>query len=135
MDFDRLKHSLAVGRKMMEIGEKRGMPEGELRKLFVLGFNHDIGYEFGDRHEVDGAEVLEECGFCFSDEVRHHGDPDVKIPSGYLEILNMADMQIDSHGDDVGYEKRLEDIKSRYGENSEVYRKAGELTSMMAKKI
>lgn len=70
MDFDRLKHSLGVGRKMVEIGRERGMREGELRKLFVLGFNHDIGYEFGDRHEVDGAEVLEECGFRFADEVQ-----------------------------------------------------------------
>ena len=35
----------------------------------------------------------------------------------------MADMQIDKFGNDVGYTKRLEDIKNRYGENSEVYKK------------
>ena len=40
----------------------------------------------------------------------------------YLDILNQADMQIDAHGNDVGYEARLEDIKSRYKE-SDVYNK------------
>ena len=33
----------------------------------------------------------------------------------------MADMQIDKYGNFVGYEKRLEDIKNRYGENSKPY--------------
>jgi len=32
-------------------------------------------------------------------------------------------MQIDKYGNDVGCDKRLEDIKSRYGENSDVYDK------------
>lgn len=30
-------------------------------------------------------------------------------------------MQIDKYGNDVGYDKRLEDIKSRYNEDSIVY--------------
>ena len=30
-------------------------------------------------------------------------------------------MQIDRYGNDVGYEKRLEDIKNRYGEDSKHY--------------
>ena len=33
-------------------------------------------------------------------------------------------MQIDKYGNDVGYDKRLEDIKSRYGENSTTYKNA-----------
>lgn len=39
----------------------------------------------------------------------------------FLKILNMADMQIDKYGNDVGYKKRLEDIKTRYGEDSIQY--------------
>ena len=35
----------------------------------------------------------------------------------------MADMQIDQFGIVVGYSKSLEDLKNRYGENSEVYKK------------
>ena len=33
-------------------------------------------------------------------------------------------MQIDKFGNDVGYNKRLEDIKNRYGENSTTYKNA-----------
>ena len=32
-------------------------------------------------------------------------------------------MQIDKAGNDVGYQKRLEDIESRYGKESVVYQK------------
>ena len=37
-------------------------------------------------------------------------------------------MQIDKYGNDVGYDKRLEDIKNRYGDNSIVYLKCFSLT-------
>lgn len=33
-------------------------------------------------------------------------------------------MQIDKYGNDVGYIKRLEDIKNRYGEDSITYKNA-----------
>lgn len=33
----------------------------------------------------------------------------------------MADMQIDKYGNDVGFDKRLKDIKNRYGEDSIQY--------------
>ena len=42
----------------------------------------------------------------------------------YLDILNQAYMQIDKYGNDVGYEKRLEDIKERSGVDSNIYKKA-----------
>ena len=48
MDEDRLKHSLAVARKMVEIGTEYNMNDDKLQDLFILGFNHDIGYEYGD---------------------------------------------------------------------------------------
>lgn len=36
-------------------------------------------------------------------------------------------MQIDKYGNDVGYEKRLEDIEKRYGKNSDIYNKCCKL--------
>ena len=61
-----------------------------------------------------------------------------KIPTQQLafldsssNILNMADMQIDKYGNDVGYDKRLEDIKNRYGENSTTYKNAEILISQL----
>ena len=40
-------------------------------------------------------------------------------------------MQIDKYGNDVGYTKRLEDIKNRYGENSVTYKNAEILVSRL----
>ena len=51
----------------------------------------------------------------------------MEYESLYLKILNQADMQIDKYGNNVGYGRRLEDIKIRYGENSIVYNKCCKL--------
>lgn len=60
IDNDRLNHSLAVARKMVEIGKLYNLKDDELRDLYVLGFNHDIGYEYGNNsnHERIGGEIL-----------------------------------------------------------------------------
>lgn len=55
----------------------------------------------------------------------------IEYNSVYLDILNQADMQIDKYGNYVGYEKRLEDIKNRYGENSKVYNKCYNLIDII----
>ena len=136
MDFDRLKHSISVGRKMMEIGKQKGFTELAVKELFLLGYNHDIGYEFaenGINHNIIGGEILKENGYKFWKEVYYHGEVDVEYKSKYLDILNQADMQIDKYGNDIGYEKRLEDIKSRYGEESVVYKKVYELVKRFNK--
>ena len=57
----------------------------------------------------------------------------MEYSSLYLDILNKVDMQIDKYGNDVGYDKRLEDIKSRYGEKSMVYKKADVLVKRLKK--
>ena len=43
-------------------------------------------------------------------------------------------MQIDKYGNDVGYNKRLEDIKNRYRETSEVYKKCVKLVENIKNK-
>jgi len=48
MDEDRLNHSIAVARKMVEIGKNYNLKKEQLQELFVLGYNHDIGYEYGN---------------------------------------------------------------------------------------
>ena len=130
MDNDRLKYSISVVRKMVEIGKTYNLNDIELQELFMLVFNHDIGYEFSDKglnHNVIGGAMLKENGYKFWQEVYNHGNPNTDYASLYLNILNMADMQIDKYGNDVGYEERLEDIKNRYGEKSIVYINAEEL--------
>ena len=66
-------------------------------------------------------------GFKYWKEIYYHGEIDVEYESLYLKILNQADMQIDKYGNNVGYGRRLEDIKIRYGENSIVYNKCCKL--------
>lgn len=125
MDDKRLKHSLAVARKMVEIAKNKGMNEEEINNCFLIGFNHDIGHEYtnnGFNHNKVGGELLKNSGFKFWKEVYYHGIVTDEYESVYLDILNQADMQIDSFGNDVGYDSRLKDIKNRYGE-SEVYNK------------
>ena len=123
MDEDRLNHSIAVARKMIEIGRKYNLSDNELKELFVLGFNHDIGYEYGDNlnHAHIGGEILKRNNYKYWKEVFYHGDINSEYTSLFLEILNKADMQIDKNGNDVGYDKRLEDIKKRYGKASKTY--------------
>ena len=131
IDEDRLKHSLAVARKMVEIGKKYNFTKEQLYELFVLGYNHDIGYEFdaNEKHGIIGGIILKESGYKYWKEIYYHGQITKEFKSIYLDILNMADMQIDKYGNDVGYDNRLEDIKSRYGENSKVYTKVKTLVN------
>ena len=124
MDSDRLKHSIAVARKMVQIAKENNMSNEEIENCFIIGYNHDIGYEFtenGLNHNKIGGEILKQNGFKYWKEVYYHGEVDSEYQSIYLDILNRADMQINKYGNDVGYQNRLEDIKSRYGEDSKVY--------------
>lgn len=130
MDEDRIKHSLAVASKMVEIAKKNNLNEEDIKNCFVIGFNHDIGYEFcidKMEHNKIGGEILKASGFKYWKEIYYHGEIDVEYESLYLKILNQADMQIDKYGNNVGYGRRLEDIKIRYGENSIVYNKCCKL--------
>lgn len=138
MDEDRIKHSLGVAKKMMEIGKQLGLSQADCRQLFILGLNHDIGYEFsrdGKNHGEIGGEILMRSGFNHWKEVYYHGRLTQEYSSRYLDILNYADMQIDKYGNDVGIEGRLEDIKSRYGEESEVYLNCQTMSNLLKKKF
>ena len=125
MDEDRLRHSIAVARKMVEIAKSKNLSDEDIKNCFIIGYNHDVGYEFtknGNNHNTIGGEILRN-NFKHWREIYYRGEINVEYKSLYLDILNQADMQIDKYGNDVGYDKRLEDIKSRYGEDSEVYNK------------
>ncbi len=137
MNNDRLVHSYNVGKKMMEIGKKYDLSESQLQELFVLGLNHDIGYEFttnGINHNKIGGELLKQSGFKYYKEVYYHGELTNEYNSLYLDILNMADMKIDKYGNDVGYDNRLKDIESRYGKDSDVYNNCYELIEYLKTK-
>lgn len=135
MEYDRLKHSIAVGRKMVDIGKSRGLKDGKLQELFVLGYNHDIGYEFGvnKNHAKIGGEILKNSGYKYWREIYYHGDANTTYQSLYLDILNLADMQIDKNGKSVSLDERLKSIEKRYGVESDTYKNALTLTRKLNK--
>ncbi len=133
MDENRCLHSLGVAKKMVAIGKSKGLKTSDLNDLFTLGIVHDIGYEFGlgNEHQKLGGLVLKENGYRYWQEVYYHGLIQNEYSSLFLDILNQADMQIDKKGKDVGYSGRLEDIKSRYKEDSKVYASCVELVNFI----
>ena len=68
MDNDRVKHSISVARRMVEIGKSYNLSNEELEELFVLGLNHDIGYEFcaGRDHNVVGGNILKRSNYKYT---------------------------------------------------------------------
>ena len=57
MDNDRLKHNYAVANKMIELGKEKSLSEIELQELFLLGYLHDIGYEFGTNENHNSIDT------------------------------------------------------------------------------
>ena len=137
MDEDRLRHSIVVARKMVAIAKSKNLSDEDIKNCFVIGYNHDIGYEFttnGINHNIIAGQILKNNNFKYWREIYYHGEINTDYNSIYLTILNQADMQIDKYGNEVGYSKRLEDIKNRYYENSEIYNKCYKLVKMIIDK-
>lgn len=137
MTIDRIKHSYSVALKMQEIGKSLNLTEEQINELFILGFNHDIGYQFvndNEYHNKIGGEILKQSNYKYWKEVYYHGEINTTYNSLYLDILNLADMQIDKSGNDVGFDKRLIDIKNRYKEESIIYKKCYTLIEQLKSK-
>lgn len=128
---DRLHHIIGVARKAYQLAKEEGHNEEFCRRMFLLGFLHDIGYEFsewGNEHPKIGAEMLTDFAQnqdrCI-DAVREHGEP-LNEMSDESRILNMADMLIDFTGTEVDIKTRLNNIKLRHGDSG-IYKKACEI--------
>lgn len=88
-------------------------------ELYTLGLLHDVGYAFlvkkdYEKHEKIGGEFLKSQGYKFWQEVYWHGVANSPYKSEYLDILNWADLHIDSEGNYVSFDERLEEISRRY---------------------
>ena len=122
---DRIHHILAVARRCYDISKEAGCSEYFARKMFMIGYLHDVGYEFS---EIQGEQKDISCDLILSlgeidkkviHAIKNHG----KNVENSLEsqILNQANLEIDHKGRFVGCQKRLEDMKKRYGEDSTQY--------------
>lgn len=135
---ERLTHMRSVGCRAQLIAEQIGARDQEsLQDIFLLGYLHDVGYEFADNqsdHARVGGEILRRNGYPYWQEVYYHGDPDADYSSQLLDILNTADMTTSPNGEYVTLDKRLEDIAGRYGSDSSQYIKARELAEQLVAK-
>lgn len=131
---DRLHHILGVAKECYQIAKNMGYPEDFCRRMFMIGWNHDVGYEFSKNqsdHPAISEEMLKLINITNDNKesskvlhsIRKHGLY-TKTKSIEWIILNTADMTIDSKGNKVTISQRLDDIKSRYGEYSIQYSQA-----------
>lgn len=126
----KLKHIIGVARECREIARQIGLNQDQQDACFVMGFLHDIGYEdCGDDislHPEKGVDLLLNYKHreldCLN-AIQNHGTK-YKDLTVYDYVLNLADLTIDYKGDNVSIEQRLEDIRGRYGADSEHYKYA-----------
>ncbi len=126
---NRLRHILGVARKAAQLAQTMGYDEEFSRKMFLIGWLHDVGYEYSQDqydHPAESVMLLYKTfgagvtGTNAFEAIRDHGKHSNKETDEWL-ILNMADMLIDSDGREVEASERLEGIKERYGEHSDQY--------------
>lgn len=123
---DRLHHMIGVARKAYSIAKDMGYDENFSRKMFMIGFNHDVGYEFSTKqseHADVSADMLSQIINCDNEcchAIKKHGKYTANKTIEW-RILNMSDMLVDSKGKEVNVMERLDDIKKRYGQYSDQY--------------
>lgn len=143
---NKLKHMLGVARKCYSVAKEKGYSEDTAREYWLMGLLHDIGYEFIDSNENPDSHP--QIAYDFLDNqlqfnlmslyndllaIKFHGDSSVGEGAvglfnlniyDRIQILNYADMTTDTEGKETTIKERLEDIKERYGKDSDVYKKA-----------
>ncbi len=131
----RSKHILGVARKAKELALKlKPNDEKYAEDMFLLGFLHDFGYEFVEsnaKHAFVGGEILRRSGYKYWKPVALHSDETVQNMSDELFILNCADKMTGPSGENFTFEERLNELASRFGQDSMVYKKAAMLTEIL----
>lgn len=116
---DRKQHIWGVANFLKEFAIKEKMKEEDVEDLFTLGLLHDIGYEFLEpqdyiTHNKVGGDLLKRAGYKYWKEVYYHGVANCEYQSRFLDLLNWADMRVDSSGNVVSLDGRLEELSIRY---------------------
>ena len=125
---DKMKHCMEVANYMYDYAVYFDIDPDT---AYFTGLNHDIGYINGRvNHGENGSEFLENLGLDsdITYAIKNHGknpyDLDKNRITSLMQLLWCADMSVDKYGKRVGFDKRLLDIKKRYGEDSIAYETA-----------
>lgn len=129
---DRLHHILGVARKAYKVAKAFGADEQFAREMFALGWNHDIGYEFGSHiHGTIGYMTLK--SWKYSKYIATHGKADNIILDLIWFIINYSDMTTSPTGEEVTLDERLEEIEGRYGKKHMSYIESKEVCDKLIK--
>lgn len=125
---NKIKHSLEVARVCAELASLECRDEKYIQACFVMGLLHDIGYETGiaKGHSKESASYIDSLGLyldSIKSAIATHGQ-ELVFNNRFSEILNKADLQVNSKGERVCVLARLSDIEARYGSDSDEYIRA-----------
>lgn len=136
---DKQKHMFGVAEFMAKHAAEFDCKEDE---MYVLGLLHDIGYIYGKPdHEKNGSKLMFELGYrdCNFIEWHEMSPEEYKkallvedLPKKLLLLLT-ADLSVNTVGEDVGFDARLEEIKRNYGEDSASYKTSVDIVSYLIK--
>lgn len=135
IDESRIMHMLGVARRASELGKEIfEWDDKKCEEIFIMGLLHDVAYEFvccQTEHEEYGGKLLARMGFKYWKEIYQHGTAITSFSSPELIVLNIADMQTSKDGMLITMDKRLEDIRRRYGVDSPQYCAADQLKASL----
>ena len=135
--LSRYRHCYSVGKKMyIYAKEKLGWSEEKCQEMFVLGNLHDIGYEldkdaFG--HDSIMANIMG-TDYAYSNEIRYHSCLQNTYDSPAMQLLYFGDMTVDGMGNWCTFEERLNDLATRHGVDSDVYKESCMLVNYLTKR-
>lgn len=138
---NKMAHCKAVAEHMKKVAKIQGKDDLTADIYYVVGLLHDIGYLRGRKeHEINGAVILKAMGIKdeYVQAILNHGTNPYTLKTNeqtdILIALQDADMSVDKYGRDAGFKKRLEDIKLRYGADSEAYDTATKTVQFLKEK-
>lgn len=101
---------------------------------FLLGFLHDIGYEFAEdqkEHAKVGGLLLKRQNYKYWQEIYYHGFAQKEYDTPELWLLNYVDMITSPTGDYITVKQRIDDIADRYGNDSWQIKESVDLSIML----
>lgn len=136
---NRLDHTIAVARKCYDLAKNEyDMSETDARKMFLMGFLHDMGYEFSEISE-EHPNIMGEILTSFANQefkdmvfaIQTHGKPYKFLGLPEQAILNEADLTTNHLGESVSFDERCENIRQRYGNQSHQYHNSTQMVEML----
>lgn len=131
---DKLHHIIGVARRCYEIAKERGYCESTAQRLFLIGWLHDVGYEFSENfegHPIISNNMISTLIKNGNFAIKNHGRVDIDYSDYELDILNIADLTVDHKGNKCTIEERLKGIEERYGKDTESYKNAEKLAKQL----